>query len=246
MKTIQNLADFNHPLVSRTALELTQRETTVRGKLEKLFNYVRDDIEFGFPLSGDLTPASDTIKLGMGQCNTKGTLFLAFCKAIGIPARMHFSLIRKEIQRGLFRGLAYKLMPDQLSHGWVEVEVDGVWRRIDSYINDQDFYQAGKQELKRKGWDTGYSVACSSGESSIGLNIDEEAFVQMDAVVEDHGEWDDPAQYYATDHYKNRPNAVKLFLYRLFIGRINRKVRKMRNNCAGGLCGVPSAAQHQV
>ena len=45
-------------------------------------------------------------------------------------------------------------------HLRIEVEVEGQWRRIDSYINDEPFYLAGKHALKVQGWKTGYSVAC--------------------------------------------------------------------------------------
>ncbi len=235
MRKIQKLADYDHPLVRETAERLTDGEDSIRGKIEKLFFYVRDNIKFGFPPNGDLVRASDTIKLGIGQCNTKTTLFLALCKAIRIPARIHFSLIKKEIQKGLFTGLAYKLMPPLLSHSWIEIEIDGKWRRLDSYINDENFYRAGKSELNKKGWDTGYSIACSSGESSSAFNIDDEKFVQMDAVVEDQGVWDEPADYYATNKYKNRPNAIKLFFYRLMIDKINKKVSQMRKSCNGEL-----------
>ncbi|WP_411892723.1 hypothetical protein [Yoonia sp. SDW83-1] len=31
------------------------------------------------------------------------------CKATGIPARIHFSLISKDIQKGFFTGVAYRL-----------------------------------------------------------------------------------------------------------------------------------------
>jgi len=54
----------------------------------------------------------------------------------------------------------------------------------------------------------------------------------MDAVVEDHGIWDDPSDYYETGLYKNRPNAVTLFLYRLLIGRVNKRVEHMRKGHA--------------
>lgn len=232
MKSIPILADFDHPLVRETAERLTEGATTVREKLEKLFYYVRDNIEFFFPDQGDLVKASDTITLGKGQCNTKGTLFLALCKAAGIHARIHFSLIKKEIQRGLFTKIGYWLMPDLLSHSWIEVDVDGRWRRIDSYINDEAFYRAGKSELMSKGWDTGYSISCSSGESNISFTLDEEKFVQMDAVVGDHGVWDEPSVYYETDLYKNRPNALTLVLYRLLIGRVNKRVEHMRKGHA--------------
>jgi transglutaminase-like putative cysteine protease len=67
-------------------------------------SFVRDDIKFGFPPAADWTSASETLQLGIGQCNTKGTLLLALCDAAGIPARLHFAPIRRSIQRGLLYG----------------------------------------------------------------------------------------------------------------------------------------------
>jgi hypothetical protein len=222
------LADFNDPLVRETAARLTKHLPDVRSKLEALFYFVRDDIEFGFPPKADLTTASETIRLGMGQCNTKGTLFLALCKAAGIPARLHFSLIRKDIQRGLFEGLAYRLLPSQLSHAWLEVELDGSWRRLDGYINDAPFFDAAGEALRRRGWDTGFSVACAEGGASCAFAPEDERFVQMQAVVHDHGVWDDPADYYRSSAYRNRPGTLRLLMYRLLIGGINRKIAVMR------------------
>ena len=86
---------------------------------------VRDGIRFGFPPAADWTSASDTLQLGIGQCNTKGTLLLALCDAAGIPARLHFAPIRRSIQRGLYTGLWYLLLPRHLSHSWLEADVDG-------------------------------------------------------------------------------------------------------------------------
>lgn len=228
MSSNHRLADYEHPLVRETAESLIG-DTDVREKLYRLFHYVRDDITFGFPQDGDLVRASATIRLGKGQCNTKGTLLLALCKAVDLPARIHFSLIKKEIQRGLFSAPGYRLMPSLLSHSWIEAEVEGKWRSIDSYINDKEYYLAAKSELKNRGWDTGYSVSCPGGECSCEFNIDEEVFVQMGAVVGDHGVWDDPADYYATDRYQNRLNTIKMILYRLMIWRVNKKIESMRS-----------------
>lgn len=243
MKRTDRLADYDHPLVHETALNLAQGETTDRGKISRLFYYVRDGIKFGFPADGDLVSASETIRSGVGQCNTKGILFLALCKALDIPARLHFSLIKKDIQRGLFTGVAYRLMPPLISHSWLEVQVDGTWRRLDSYINDEPFYESAKTALRRCGWNTGFSVACSGGESSAALNLDEEKFVQMDAVVEDQGVWDDPNDYYASPAYKNRPGFFKLLIYRMLIGSINRKVERLRQGASRlGSVAQPSVA----
>ncbi len=156
---METLADYDHPIVKDTAQRLTQSEVTCSLKLRRLFLFVRDEIRFAFPIEGDFVKASDTIQLGYGQCNTKATLFLALCKATGIPARIHFSLITKDIQKGFFTGLAYWLMPDEISHSWIEVEIDGRWTRIDTFINDLPLFEAAKIELERRGWSVGYSVA---------------------------------------------------------------------------------------
>lgn len=237
MKTRIELADYNHPLVKRTAEILTRNETTIRGRLENLFYYVRDEIKFGILPEVDYLPASEIIKRKIGACNNKGILLFALCKASDIPVRMHFSIIKKEIQRGLFKGLAYKFLPKVLSHGWVEVQVENSWRNIDSYINDHTYYLAAKKELRKRNWDTGFSVACSTGESSSDFNIDEEKFVQMDAVVEDHGVYEDPADYLYSERYANKANFVKFFMLKhLIFPRVNNRVGKLRLSCSTGLC----------
>jgi len=238
---MDKLADFENPVVGRTADRLVVSSNSVREKLQCLFRYVRDEITFEFPPEGDFVKASDTIQRGYGQCNTKAALLLALCKACDIPAKIHFSLISKDIQKGFFTGLAYWLMPNEISHSWIEVKVDERWRRIDTFINDRELYQAAKEELNRRGWQTGFSLALSNGDVSPDLNLDSEAFQQMAAVTSDHGTWDDPADYYASPMYRNRPGLLRLWAYRVMIDSVNSRVRKLRSsataipgNCATG------------
>lgn len=101
------LADYDHPLVKSIAHQLTDSTSRVDGKVERIFYYVRDEIAFFFPDEGDFVKASEILQTKRGQCNTKGTLFLALCKAVEIPARLHFSLISKQIQRGFCSGWSY-------------------------------------------------------------------------------------------------------------------------------------------
>ena len=225
----ETLADFDHPLVRGLAERLTVGATSEREKLERLFEYVRDEVKFQFPIEGDLIKASDVIRARSGQCNTKGTLLLALCKAAGIRARIHFSLIKKDIQRGFFTGLAFWLMPSRISHSWIEVEIDGSWRKIDAYINDRPLQVGAVSELKQRGWRTGFSVALpKEGEPAGDLDIDAERFSQMAAVTDDHGTYDDPAQYYASAQYQNRPSRPRLWLYRHMVGGINERVERLR------------------
>jgi hypothetical protein len=219
--------------VQEVATRLTAEERTVRGKLARLYDYVRDEIAFCFPVAGDLVRASEVIRSGQGQCNNKTTLFLALCRAADIPARVHFSLISKQIQRGLFSGLAYWLMPDKISHSWIEVEVDDRWRRIDAYINDAAFQAGAVAELKRCGWRIGFSVALPpTGQLPTQFDLEAEQFVQMDAVTDDHGTWADPADYYGTPLYRNRPGRLKLWLYVHWVESINAKVGRLRDRAA--------------
>jgi hypothetical protein len=232
---IKKLADHDSPIVKNKAEVLTRGHETIEEKIAAIFYYIRDDIKFQFPAEGDLVKASRIIEYGYGQCNNKTTLSLALCKDAGIEARVHFSLIDKEIQRGLITGLFYWIIPKSISHSWLEVKVNNRWFRIDSYINDNAFYQAGKRQLQERGWHTGYSIAGSKKESSAELDFNNQGFVQMDAVAGDHGIYDDPMDYYRSSQYKNRPNALTLFIYKIFIRGVNEKVKRMRYSYQSGL-----------
>lgn len=242
MRIPATLADHDHPLVRDTARRLTEGRETPRDRLQSLFYFVRDEIRFGYPKKGDIVRASETIRLGFGQCNNKATLLVALARSAGLEARMHFSTIDKNIQKGIFPGWVYARMPAELSHSWVEVKIEGRWRRIDSFINDRDFYAAGKNALRERGWRTGFSISCENGESDADLNIDEERFVQMGAVTGDHGTYDEPANYYRSPRYLNRPGAFALLMYRVVVGLANRKVERMRKTCPSGLCGAATPA----
>ncbi|MHA1721035.1 MAG: transglutaminase-like domain-containing protein [Promethearchaeota archaeon] len=229
MNRLEELSNFEYPLIQQTVRRIILDETTDLKKLEKIFYFVRDEIKFGFPKNGDFDKASEVLSKKLGQCNTKGTLFLAFCKAVGIEARIHYSTIKKEIQWGLFRGFAYKLLPDLLSHSWIEINLDGKWRKIDAYINDRRFFEAAKKELKRRGMDVGFSVSCPNNHCPSEFNLEEELFQQMGSVVDDQGTWDDAIYYLTSDNYRNNPGPLKKILYKILIKNINRKIEKMRS-----------------
>jgi len=238
MRQRKNLADYNHPLVVQKAKELTRGEDTDRGKIEKLFYYVRDEIRYGFLTGLDYVTASDIIRRKMGQGNNKGVLFYSLCKALDIPVRMHFSIINKEVLRGLFKGFAYRILSDQISHGWIEVLVKDNWRGIDSYICDKDFYRAAKKEQGFRILNAGYSPACSPDGSCPAFNIDEEKPVLMDAVVLDQGVYDDPSDYFYSMRYVNRFPIVKLFIFQLLIFPwVNSRADRMRLSRCNGVCG---------
>lgn len=227
MSSRQPLADDDHPAIQAQAHELTDDRPLQRDKLESLFYFVRDDIRFGFPPKWDEVRASETLGYRIGYCNTKVTLFVALCKVAGIPARVHTGLISLEIMHGIFPAFALRSLPDRGGHSWLEVELDDAWRPMDSYINDRRFYEGALERLRASDRTTGFSLSRAKGPTSCEFNFGEKGFVHMGAVVEDHGTWEDFADYVASPAYV-RMNRMQQMVYPWLARMNNRTIEGIR------------------
>ena len=93
------MLDFSAPAI-QALIEL--RGWCSLGEFERIraiYNYVRDEILFGYN-TDDSISASKVLADGYGQCNTKGTLFMALLRGCGIPCRIHGFTIDKKLQKG--------------------------------------------------------------------------------------------------------------------------------------------------
>lgn len=227
MNAKMKLSDFEHPVVQAKAKELIKPGASREENLKSIFRYLRDEIKFGFPPKWDNVKASETIGYGIGYCNTKATLFHAFCKIAEIPSRIHTGLIDLNIMNGIFPTYAFPLLPDAGGHSWIEVEINGDWKSIDSYINDAPLYNAALKLLLSSGKKTGYSLSMAKGGTSCEFNFGELGFVHMGAVVKDHGIWDDFSDYMASDKYLAL-TGLKLKIFQSFTRTGNRNITKIR------------------
>ena len=227
MNTGRMLSDHDHPAIQAKAQELTSKKSTLLDKVESLFGFVRDEIRFGFPPKWDQVKASETLQYQLGYCNTKGTLFLALCKATSIPARLHTGLIATEIMQGIFPSFAFPFLPSAGGHTWMEIELDGEWKPIDSYINDKRFYERALKQLQGSSKLHAYSISRAKGASSCAFNFGEKGFVHMGAVVEDHGIWQDFSDYMSSEKYLSM-NRMQLMVYPLIAWISNRNIKKIR------------------
>jgi len=221
------LSDFDHPAIQEKAKKLTAEKSTMIDKVESIFIFVRDEIQFGFPSKWDQVKASETLQYGRGYCNTKATLFHALCRAIDIPARIHTGLIEIKIMRGIFPSFALPFMPNSGGHSWMEIEIDGEWKPIDSYINDKPFYDGALKRLQGSGKTTSFSISLTKGVSSCEFNFGEKGFVHMGAVVDDHGTWDDYSEYMSSEKYI-RMGQMQLMSYPILAKMSNRNIEKIR------------------
>ncbi|MDE6105430.1 MAG: transglutaminase-like domain-containing protein [Clostridia bacterium] len=197
------------------------------GKIGAIYDFVQNEIPLGYNKRDNLT-ATQVLKDGYGQCNTKATLLMAILRAVGIPCRLHGTKVTKVFQRSLMPKIMAKLAPPYIVHTWAEVFYNGEWLRLEGVITDKA-YISGLQKLfpDYKGKFFDYAVAVKDFGN---LQIDwkgENTTVQQQAVVEDLGIFDMPDEFFA--EYKQEYRGIKKFLYEN-VGRkiMTKKVAKIR------------------
>ena len=197
-------------------------------RIKKIYNFVRDEILFGYNID-DHIPASKVLSDGYGQCNTKGTLFMALLRGVHIPCRMHGFTIDKKLQKGAMTGLVYKNAPQNILHSWVEVYLDGIWYELEAFILDKK-YLSQLQRINSicSGAFCGYGVAVKDFHNPV-IDFDRnDTYIQSEGINHDFGIYDCPDEL-LKDHNQEL-SVLKGFLYRN-LGRqlMNNNIRKIRN-----------------
>ncbi len=197
-------------------------------KIKNIYEYVRDKIKFGYNID-DSIPASKVLSDGYGQCNTKGTLFMALLRAVHVPCRVHGFTIDKKLQKGAMTGIIYKFAPNNVFHSWVEVYLDGVWYELEAFILDREYlHKLQKANSDCEGAFCGYGVAVKDFKRPIIDFNRNNTYIQSEGINQDFGIYDSPDELLQEHHQEM--SIVKAFAYRHF-GRhlMNRNVRKIRN-----------------
>ena len=197
-------------------------------RLKSIYNYVRDEILFGYN-ADDSIPASKVLADGYGQCNTKGTLFMALLRSCGIPCRVHGFTIDKKLQEGAMTGFVYRNAPKNVFHSWVEVFFEGKWYELEAFILDKAYLN--KLQEKNPGCDgafCGYGVAVKDFRNpTIEFNRNN-TYIQSEGINQDFGVYDSPDELLKEHHQEM--SALKAFAYKN-LGRhlMNHNVKKIRN-----------------
>lgn len=197
-------------------------------RVKAIYDFVKDEIVFGYNVD-DGVKASRVLKDGYGQCNTKGTLFMALLRVCGIPCRIHGFTIDKILQKGAMTGLVYKSAPDEIFHSYVETYVCGEWYNLEGFILDKKYLSALQKKFKpnNDGSFIGYGVATKNFiNPPVEFNCCN-TYIQKEGIVRDFGVYDDPDSL-LREHGQTM-NLLKMCVYRL-IGRhlMNNNVNKIR------------------
>ncbi|RKY85365.1 hypothetical protein DRQ09_07395, partial [candidate division KSB1 bacterium] len=77
--------DFNNPLFSTVLSRVVKDSMSIEKKLEELFYFTRDSVEF---CSDASLTASEVLKKMKAVCYTKAMLYVSFCRKLGVPAKL--------------------------------------------------------------------------------------------------------------------------------------------------------------
>lgn len=207
-------------------------DTVKRAKA--IYNYVRDEIKFGYNLSDDIK-ASEVLNDGYGQCNTKATLLMALLRAAGIPNRIHGFTIDKALQKGAISGIWYMLSPKNILHSWVEIYVNDNWYFLEGVILDKDYLtriQAINKDCKTTF--CGFGVYTDNFENPpIEWNLNN-TYIQDKGINQDFGLFDTPDEFYSK--HQQKLGAFKKYIFRNIVRhKMNRNVERIRNGRQHGI-----------
>lgn len=221
------MLDHKNPAIRKLIAQRGWTNLPEFDRIRAIYDYVRDEILFGYNVD-DAIPASQVLKDGYGQCNTKGTLFMALLRACGIPCRVHGFTIDKKLQKGAMTGFVYRNAPKHIFHSWVEVLLDGRWYELEGLILDREYLSALQTAHPEcTGAFCGYGVAVKDFRAPV-IDFDRnDTYIQREGIDQDFGIYDTPDEL--LKEHGQEIGAVKRFIFR-HLGRhlMNRNVRKVR------------------
>ena len=196
-------------------------------RVKAIYNFVRDEILFGYN-TGDEIPASRVLSDGYGQCNTKGTLFMALLRACGIPCRVHGFTIDKKLQKGAMTGFVYRQAPQNVFHSWVEALLEGQWYELEGIILDQAYLKKLQAaHPKCKGPFFGYGVAVADFRHPVIDFNRNNTYIQSEGITQDFGVYDCPDDLLR--EHSQEMGRIKYAVFRVYGMRVmNRNVKRVR------------------
>jgi len=162
----------NLELVKKREHLLTHKKKSEE-KLKALYDFVAS-LPLGYNKNDDI-PASEVLKDGYGQCNTKVTLLMALARGAGIHARVHVYRVNRESHRDKMPNWLLAFTPNDTPFFWPEFYVNKTWQPLQKIVH-----------VKKQTW-----KSCPFDGAKYQLEPLRESW-----IVRDDGVWDSPDEYF--------------------------------------------------
>lgn len=220
------LLDLDDPKLRIQAISLTQLCDTDTQKVVAIHEFIKA-MPFGCVAGFDDVTAGGVLRNGYGDCHTKGTLFVALLRCVGLPARLRFVTLSSEFLYGIIAP------PDNVViHAIGEVHLDGRWVQTDTYVADTELENSAEKLLLDQGRKLGYGIHLDGARQWDAFNDAHGQSVVSDQAsmpVRDWGVAHDPEQFYAN---ASDPSLKRGWLTRakwmLAAGLVNRRTQQVR------------------
>ena len=223
-----SMLNYNHPSIRTLIDKRGWHELSEKDRIHAIYNYVRDEIAFGYNESDNITAASVLID-GYGQCNTKGTLFMALLRAVGVLCRIHGFFIDKIMQKGAMKGIYYWQAPKEILHSWVEIYYNGKWLDLEGFILDKKYLNKLQEQFNDcEGSFCGYGVAIQDFKNPPVEWNENDTYIQKDKITKDLGIFDSPDELFS--RYKQKIGWFKEFVFKNIVRHLmNKNIKEIRN-----------------
>ena len=224
--------DFTSVKLRILATKLTQLCRDDAAKAVAVHHYVQ-----ALPLvfSADFLriKASEVARLGYGDCHTKGILFVALLRALGVPARLRFVTSPVGFLAGLIDSRT-----SSMCCALGEVFVNNRWCQTDTYVADEAFAHEARALLRLEHHLAGYGLHAMGERSWDGRDDMHAHRCPADPgsmPIMDWGVGHDPEHFYAEKMHAPAHHSLKGRAQWLSgAAKINRKVHKIRQRECGG------------
>lgn len=224
------LLDYESPILQTLVQQKGWKNlSSISAQIDAVYTFVRDAIPFGYSKAFAIS-GSEVLKLGLGNCLTKTILLMTLLRAVGVPCRMKAGMVDKVLHRGLLGSLAYRLSPDTLFHGWVNIFYNDRWIEIGGHIVDRPYLlKLLAKYPDYMGSFYGYGIAVLNFRNPPIHWEEGDTFIQSKARAGTLGTYDDPDAFFQA--YPEAQERTRSLRYQKILRpTLNKSIVKLRQS----------------
>ena len=221
-----HLLDLDDPKLRIQAMRITQLASSETHKALLVHHFVKK-LPFGCVAAFDHVPAAEVLRAGRGDCHTKGTLFVALLRSVGVPARLRFVMLSSAFLAGII-----DIPGGVIPHAVGEVYLSGRWIQTDTYVTDKAFECGALARLAGSGNLLGLGLHASASRLWDGRTPAHAQYCDSDPPsmpIRDLGVAHDPEHFYSEkSHGEFERGWLTRLKWIVAAAMVNRRVEQIR------------------